>query len=93
MLVSKHKEVIPVPEIRSLEDFMANPPEGMEWVDNQLVEKTGMTLKKKSESRSQQSFSGGIGDPSGDFRPPNFQFGGGLKPVYSSALRVTLLRR
>ena len=24
---------------------MANPPEGMEWVDEQLVEKTGITLK------------------------------------------------
>ena len=45
MLVSKHNDVVPVPEICSLEDFMANPPEGMEWVDEQLVEKTGMTLK------------------------------------------------
>ncbi|MEI2583605.1 Uma2 family endonuclease [Scytonema sp. PRP1] len=45
MLVSKHKDAISVPQIRSLEDFMANPPEGMEWVDDQLVEKAGMTLK------------------------------------------------
>jgi len=29
----------------SLEDFLANPPEHMEWVDGQLVEKTGMTLR------------------------------------------------
>ena len=29
----------------SLEDFMANPPEQMEWVDGRLVEKTGMTPK------------------------------------------------
>ncbi|MGC1393085.1 MAG: Uma2 family endonuclease [Coleofasciculaceae cyanobacterium] len=29
----------------SLEDFVANPPEHMEWVDGQLVEKNGMTLK------------------------------------------------
>ncbi|WP_341525092.1 hypothetical protein WKK05_21030 [Nostoc sp. UHCC 0302] len=42
MLVSKHNDVVFVPEIHSLEDFMANPPEGMEWVDEQLVEKTGM---------------------------------------------------
>lgn len=28
----------------SLEDFMANPPDGMEWVDGELVEKNGMTL-------------------------------------------------
>lgn len=45
MLVSKHNDVVSVPEILSLEDFMASPPEGMEWVDEQLVEKTGMTLK------------------------------------------------
>lgn len=29
----------------SLEDFMAAPPEHMEWVDGQLVEKTGVTVK------------------------------------------------
>jgi Uma2 family endonuclease len=29
----------------SLEDFMTNPPDGMEWVDGELVEKNGMTLK------------------------------------------------
>ncbi|MBD2680370.1 MULTISPECIES: Uma2 family endonuclease [Nostoc] len=45
MLVSKHNEIVSVPEIHSLEDFMANPPDGMEWVDGQLLEKTGMTLK------------------------------------------------
>ncbi|MEH2294969.1 hypothetical protein [Nostoc sp.] len=44
MLVSKHNEIVSIPEIYSLEDFMANPPDGMEWVDEQLVEKTGMTL-------------------------------------------------
>lgn len=32
-------------ETFSLEDYLQNPPEGMEWVDGQLVEKTGMTLK------------------------------------------------
>ena len=45
MLISKHNDVISVSEIQSLEDYMANPPEGMEWVDGELVEKTGMTLK------------------------------------------------
>ncbi|MDF5709360.1 MAG: Uma2 family endonuclease [Nostoc sp. S4] len=45
MLVSEHNEIVSIPEIYSLEDFMANPPDGMEWVDEQLVEKTGMTLK------------------------------------------------
>ena len=29
----------------SLEDFVANPPDHMEWVDGQLVEKNDMTLK------------------------------------------------
>ena len=29
----------------SLENFMANPPDKMEWVDGQLVEKNGMTLR------------------------------------------------
>lgn len=29
----------------SLEDFMANPPDRMEWVDGQLVETTGMTVR------------------------------------------------
>ncbi len=32
-------------EAFSLEDYLQNPPEHMEWVDGQLVEKTGMTLK------------------------------------------------
>lgn len=45
MLVFQHKDATSVPQIHSLEDFMANPPEGMEWVDGELVEKTGMTLK------------------------------------------------
>lgn len=34
-----------VKEDFSLEDFVANPPDHMEWVDGQLVEKNGMTLK------------------------------------------------
>ncbi|NJR25359.1 MAG: Uma2 family endonuclease [Richelia sp. CSU_2_1] len=29
----------------SLEDFIASPPDYMEWVDGQLVEKNGMTAK------------------------------------------------
>ena len=29
----------------SLEAWLENPPDGTEWVDDQLVEKTGMTLK------------------------------------------------
>lgn len=29
----------------SLEDWMQNPPDNTEWVDGQLVEKNGLTLK------------------------------------------------
>ncbi len=34
-----------VTETITLDDFMANPPEGKEWVNGQLVEKTGITIK------------------------------------------------
>ncbi len=33
------------PKILSLEDWMQNPPECTEWVDGEIVEKNGMTLK------------------------------------------------
>ncbi|MDY6805286.1 MAG: Uma2 family endonuclease [Cyanobacteriota bacterium] len=33
------------PTIFSLEDWMENPPEGQEWIDGQLLEKSSMTLK------------------------------------------------
>ena len=32
-------------KVLSLEDFLLNPLEHMEWVDGQVVEKTGMTLR------------------------------------------------
>ena len=35
----------PVKDNFSLEDFVANPPDRMEWVDGQLVEKSGITLR------------------------------------------------
>lgn len=34
-----------ISKLFSLEDWMLNPADGMEWVDGQLVEKNGMTLK------------------------------------------------
>ena len=34
-----------VSNLFSLEDWMLNPSDGMEWVDGQLIEKTGMTAK------------------------------------------------
>lgn len=33
------------PKILSLEDWVQNPPDSTEWVNSELVEKTGMTLK------------------------------------------------
>lgn len=33
-------------KVFSREDYMLNPPEGMEWVDGQLVEKEGMGAKQ-----------------------------------------------
>ncbi len=31
-------------EVFTLEDYLQNPPDGMEWVDGHLLEKNGMTL-------------------------------------------------
>lgn len=50
MVATAPKEVLaPVqeqlPKQFSLEDFIANPPQDMEWVDGELIEKTGMTPK------------------------------------------------
>ena len=39
----------------TIEDFMANPPKNMEWVDGQLVEKNGVTIKH-SKIQSSLSF-------------------------------------
>lgn len=41
-------------KIFSLEDWLQNPPDQTEWVDGELVEKTGMTLK---HSRIQSNLS------------------------------------
>ncbi len=43
------------PAILSLEDWIQNPPDNTEWVDGELVEKTGMTLKH-SKVQSSLSF-------------------------------------
>lgn len=46
--IIQEKESIPEsvqkPEVISLEEFILHPPDRMEWVDGQLVEKTGMTF-------------------------------------------------
>ncbi|MBD1845270.1 Uma2 family endonuclease [Cyanobacteria bacterium FACHB-63] len=50
MIATAPQEILaPVQEETSkpftLEDFVTNPPQDMEWVDGELVEKTGMTVK------------------------------------------------
>jgi len=32
-------------KVLTLEDYMQNPPDGMEWVNGQLLEKNDLTLK------------------------------------------------
>ena len=32
-------------QVFSLEDYMQNPPDRMEWINGKLVEKNGMTFK------------------------------------------------
>lgn len=50
MIATVPQEILaPVQEENSkpftLEDFVANPLQDMEWVDGELVERTGMTVK------------------------------------------------
>lgn len=42
MVIACLSEDLPV---LSLAEFIANPPERMEWVDGKLVEKAGMTIR------------------------------------------------
>jgi hypothetical protein len=46
-------------KVISLEEWMENPPVGTEWVDGELLEKNGMTLKH-SEFRSISPFTGEV---------------------------------
>jgi Uma2 family endonuclease len=43
-----------IPQPSSLEDWLLHPPDGTEWVNGQLIEKKGMTLK---HSRIQRKLS------------------------------------
>ncbi|WP_373538207.1 Uma2 family endonuclease [Microcoleus sp.] len=43
--IPENYERIPPENVISLEEFLVKPPERMEWVDGNLVEKTGMTFK------------------------------------------------
>lgn len=40
-------------EVISLKDYLANPPDHMDWVDGKLLEKTGMTVKHSMVSLGQ----------------------------------------
>jgi len=45
-------EISNISKIFTLEDYMLNPPDNTEWVDEQLVEKNGMTAKHgRTQSR------------------------------------------
>lgn len=54
-----------VPENITIEEFMANPPEEMEWVDGKLVEKNGMTLKHSRVQSRLVRYWGNYKDSSG----------------------------
>jgi Uma2 family endonuclease len=44
-MVTSSIDISDTSKVFSLEDYMLNPPERMEWVEGELIEKTGMTLK------------------------------------------------
>ncbi|HEY9853394.1 MAG TPA: Uma2 family endonuclease [Leptolyngbyaceae cyanobacterium] len=54
-----------VSEVFSLEDWMRNPPEGKEWVDEKLVEKSGITLKHSRIQSRLARYWGNYKDSSG----------------------------
>jgi len=61
-------EIHPEPEqgkVIPLEDFLVNPADRMEWVDGNLVEKTGMTFKHSLAQSKLARFWGNYKDSSG----------------------------
>ncbi|CBN56737.1 MULTISPECIES: hypothetical protein [Kamptonema] len=44
IIESKEVKISELPHI-SIEEWMQNPPENTEWVDGELIEKNGITLK------------------------------------------------
>jgi Uma2 family endonuclease len=52
-------------QVISLEDFLVKPPDRMEWVDGNLVEKTGMTFKHGLAQVKLARFWGNYKDSSG----------------------------
>ena len=52
-------------KVISLEEFLVKPPDRMEWVDGNLVEKTGMTFKHSLAQSKLARFWGNYKDSSG----------------------------
>ena len=57
--------ITPVLETITLEDFMLNPTEGMEWVNGKVEEKNGMTLKHSKIQSKLARYWGNYKDSSG----------------------------
>lgn len=58
-------EETPPENVISLEEFLVKPPERMEWVDGNLVEKTGMTFKHSLAQSKLSRYWGNYKDSSG----------------------------
>jgi Uma2 family endonuclease len=54
-MVASHQSVLNLPQLLSLEEWLLNPVDGTEWVDGQLIEKVGMTLKHSRVQRQLSS--------------------------------------
>jgi Uma2 family endonuclease len=63
MVASRQPLLIPKPS--SLEDWLLHPPDGTEWVNGQLVEKEGMTLKHSRIQRKLSSLWAACKDQNG----------------------------
>jgi Uma2 family endonuclease len=54
-----------IPQPSSLEDWLLHPPDGTEWVNGQLIEKKGMTLKHSRIQRKVSSLWAAYKDQNG----------------------------
>ena len=63
--LTEQSETTQPENVISLEEFLAKPPERMEWVDGKLVEKTGMTFKHSLAQSKLARYWGNYKDSSG----------------------------
>lgn len=63
--LTEQSETTQPENVRSLEEFLAQPPERMEWVDGKLVEKTGITFKHSLAQSKLARYWGNYKDSSG----------------------------